>query len=100
MKQNKKTPVESWLARVEIKEAIDGRAQIYIDGKLVRGVIGFTIEQNSYDKRVPILSMQVQCSLCMESESIPLLPEPWSWFYVPKYPNFVNKNDYLESSDE
>lgn len=32
-----KTKNASWLAKVEIKEAIDGRAQVYIDGRLVPG---------------------------------------------------------------
>lgn len=100
MEKNKKTLKESWLAKVEIKDAINGRAQIYIDGKLVHGVVGFKVEQNAHDKRVPILTIQVQCSLSMESESIPLLPEPWSWFYVPKYPNFVDKDNHSECLDE
>ena len=85
-----KSPNDSWLAKVKIKEALDGRAQIYIDGKLVHGVIGFKVEQDAYDKVVPILTLQVQCSLDFESPSIPLLPEPWTWFYAPKSPNFVD----------
>lgn len=100
MEENREKQTDGWLARVEIKNAINGRAQIYIDGQLVHGVTGFCVEQNAYDKRVPILTIQVQCSLSMESESIPLLPEPWSWFYVPKYPNFVDKENYSERSDE
>lgn len=62
--QNKK---DSWLAKVEIKDAIDGRAQVYIDGKLVRGVIGYKIEQNSQDKRIPALELRVQCDFDMSS---------------------------------
>lgn len=81
---------DSWLAHVEIKEAINGKAQIYIDGKLVPGVIGYKIEQNSQDKRVPLLELQVQCSFDMASGAVPLLPEPWSWFYTPKSENFVD----------
>ena len=92
-----KTKNDSWLAHVEIKDAIDGRAQIYIDGELVHGVIGYSIEQNAQEKRVPILTIQVQCRLDMESESIPLLPEPWSWFYAPKYPNFADADRYSDS---
>lgn len=94
-----KSPNDSWLAKVEIKDDIEGRTQIYIDGKLVHGVIGYVVEQNAQDKRVPILTLQVQCRLSLESKSIPLLPEPWSWFYAPKYPNFVDAEDYFGSSD-
>ena len=34
---DKGTPVDSWLAHVEIKEAINGRAQIYINRHLHPG---------------------------------------------------------------
>lgn len=87
------TSNDSWLAEVEIKEAIDGRARIYIDGKLVPGVIGYKIEQNSQDKRIPLLELQVQCTFDMKSGAVPLLPEPWTWFYAPKVPNFVDERD-------
>lgn len=100
MGESNEKPKNSWLAQVEIKNAIDGRAQIYIDGQLVHGVTGFRVEQNAFDKRVPILTIQVQCSLSMDSESIPILPEPWSWFYVPKHPNFVDTETYLDCLDE
>lgn len=79
-----------WIAHVEIKEAIDGRAQIYIDGKRVPGVIGYKIEQNSQDKRVPILRLEIMCEFDMDCGAIPVLPEPWSWFYVPKEANFTD----------
>lgn len=88
-----KTKGDSWLAQVQIRDAIDGRAQIYIDGAKVHGVIGYTIEQNSQDKRVPILTLQVQCKLDLDSGAIPILPEPWSWFYQPKSENFVDVRD-------
>ena len=85
-----KSPNDSWLADVKIRGALDGRAQVYIDGKLVHGVIGFKVEQDAYDKAVPILTLKVQCSLDFESPSIPLLPEPWTWFYAPKVPYLVD----------
>lgn len=90
-----KSPADSWLAHVEIKDAIDGRAKIYIDGQLVPGVIGYKIEQNAADKRVPQLTLQVQCDLTLESGAIPLLPEPWSWFYQPKVQGFSDVRDIL-----
>ncbi len=95
---NPKNINNSWLAHVEIKEAIDGKAQIYIDGKLVHGVIGFKIEQNSQDKRVPILELQVQCQFDMESGAIPLLPEPWTWFYAPITDDLVDVRDIGKDS--
>lgn len=89
----KGTPVDSWLAYVEIKEAINGQAQIYINGNLVPGVIGYRIEQNAADKRVPQLTLQVQCQLTLASSAIPLLPEPWNWFYQPKVSGFSDVRD-------
>ena len=95
-----KTKNDSWLAKVEIKEAIDGRAQVYIDGRLVPGVIGYKVEQNSQDKRVPILELQVQCKFDMESGAVPLLPEPWTWFYKPKCENFIDVRDVGKKNSE
>ena len=86
---------DSWLAHVEIKDAIDGHAQIYIDGKLVPGVIGYKVEQNAAEKRVPLLTLQVQCDLTLETGAIPLLPEPWSWFYQPKVPGFSDVREIV-----
>ena len=94
------TDNDLWLAAVKIKGDTDGRAKIYIDGQLVHGVIGYKIEHNSSDKRVPLLTLEVQCSLEMESGAIPLLPEPWTWFYEPKLPDFVDERDYLKSLSE
>ncbi|MDD7602215.1 MAG: hypothetical protein PUK54_06395 [Firmicutes bacterium] len=91
---------DSWLAKVEIREAINGRAQIYIDGRLVPGVIGYKVEQNSTDKRVPVLSLQVQCKFDMESGAVPLLPEPWTWFYEPRHENFVDVRDIGKENSE
>lgn len=88
-----KSPNDSWLAHVEIKNALDGRAQIFIDGKLVPGVIGYKVEQDAADKRVPILTLQVQCDLTLECGAIPLLPEPWTWFYQPKVPSLCDVRD-------
>ena len=94
------TPNDCWLARVQIQSSTDGRTQIYIDGKLVRGVIGYKIEHNSSDKRVPVLTLQVECNLEMDSGAIPLLPEPWSWFYEPKSPNFVDGHQFSTDCSE
>jgi hypothetical protein len=87
---------DDWLAHVTIRGSTDGRTEIYIDGKRVNGVVGYKVEHNSSDKRLPILTMQVQCDLEMDSGAIPLLPEPWSWFYEPKVPNFVDGHQFCK----
>jgi hypothetical protein len=90
----KQSPKDAWLADVKIKGHTDGTAEIYIDGKLVSGVVGYEVEHNSSDKRVPILTLRVQCNLEMDTGAIPLLPEPWSWFYEPKYENFTDGHQF------
>lgn len=47
---------------VILKGSMNGQVQVFIDGKLVRGVIGYKIEHNSSDKKTPLLTMQVQCN--------------------------------------
>lgn len=84
---------EELLASVRITGTPDGRSQIYINDRLVPGVRGYKIEHNSSDKRVPHLILEIQCDLNMDSGAIPVLPEPWSWFYEPKYPNFIDERD-------
>lgn len=91
MERNSPLPVV--LAHVEIKEALNGMAQIYIDGHLVNGVIGYRVEQDAAEKRVPVLTMQVQCQLTLDCGAIPVLPEPWSWFYEPKVSGFVDPRE-------
>lgn len=85
------------IIHVQIKGDTAGKAQIYIDGRQVKGLIGYKIEHNASDKRAPILTMQVYCTLEMDSGAIPLLPEPWSWFYEPKVPNFVDEKEIGQS---
>lgn len=82
------------ITHVQIKGDSDGRAQIYLDGRPVKSLIGYKIEHNSSDKRAPVLTMQVYCTLEMDSGAILLLPEPWSWFYEPKVPNFVDGHQF------
>ncbi|MFG6329267.1 MAG: hypothetical protein K1W06_07330 [Lachnospiraceae bacterium] len=85
------------ITHVQIKGEPDGRAQIYLDGRPVKSVIGYKIEHNSSDNRVPILTMQIHCTLEMDSGAIPLLPEPWSWFYEPKEPGFVDGHQFSKN---
>lgn len=83
------------LAQVVIKDAINGEAEIYIDGHRVNGVIGYKIEQDAAVNRVPVLTMQVNCQLNLDCGAIPVLPEPWTWFYEPKVQNFTDVRDIL-----
>ena len=84
------------IAHVEIKDALNGEAQIFIDGHRVNGVIGYKIEQDAAKNRVPLLTLQVNCDLTLDCGAIPELPEPWSWFYQPKVPGFTDVRDIGE----
>lgn len=53
-------------------------AQVYINGQKVPRVLGYKVEQNAQEKRMAEVTLQVQCDLCLETTSIPALPEPWA----------------------
>lgn len=83
------------LANVSIKTE-GTRAMIYINGNKVPGVIGYSINHDAQETAVPILTLQVQCTLDVETQMVPLLPKPWSWFYKPKVENFVDMRETRE----
>ena len=84
---------DGWLANVKIKGDDSGRAIMEIDGKPVKGLVGYKIEHNASDKRAPLLTLQVMCNLEMDTGAIPLLPEPWNWFYKPIVDGFTDGHD-------
>lgn len=86
--------VDSGLHHVCIKSDGSGRAQLHIDGRPVKGLIEYKVEQNASDMREPVLSMKVFCNLEMDTGAIPLLPEPWSWFYKPISDNFTDGHEF------
>ena len=55
-----------------------------------------SIEHNASDKRTPVLELKVLCNLEMDTGAIPLLPEPWSWFYKPIKENLVDGHSFEE----
>ena len=68
-------------------------AEIYIDGKKVPRVQAFKVEMNSMEKRVAQVTLRVQCNLDLETGIVPELPEPWCWYYKPKYEHFWDPRD-------
>lgn len=99
--EEKKIPIMDGygLSHVEIKDAINGCAQIYLDGQLVKGAMGYKIEQDAAKNRVPLLTLQVNCDLTLDCGAIPVLSEPWTWFYEPKVPNFTDVRDILSGTE-
>lgn len=88
-----KSEATAGLHQVEIREGANGLAEIRIDGKRVRGVTGYRIEQDAAKNRVPVLTMSILCDLTLDTRAIPPLPEPWSWFYQPKVEGFCDSRD-------
>jgi len=86
--------IDSHIANVKIKGDENGKAYIEIDGKRVKGVTSYRIEHNASDKRTPVLELKVLCNLEMDTGAIPLLPEPWSWFYKPIKENLVDGHSF------
>ncbi len=85
------TAADGWYSRLEIRQAEtpDSEPEIYLDGQKVNGVISFRLEADAYEKRVPELTIKVRCKLTLDCKAIPLLPEPWTWFYAPKTEGFT-----------
>lgn len=63
-------------------------AEVYIDGRKVPRVMAFKVEMNAMEKRVAQVTLRVQCNLDLETGIVPELPEPWCWYYKPKYEGF------------
>ncbi len=61
-----------------------GNAVVYLDGVKVNGVIGYEIIHDRTKTQVPILRLNIQSKLDIETGVIPELPEPWNLCYVLK----------------
>ena len=68
-----------------------GNAVIYLDGVKVNGVIGYEIIHDRTKTQVPILRLNIQSRLDIETGVIPELPEPWNLCYVLKS-SYSDKN--------
>lgn len=62
----------------------DGNAVVYLNGNKVNGLIGYEIVHDRTKTQFPIIRLNIQCNLNIETGMIPELPEPWSFIYSPK----------------
>ncbi len=92
MKKRKsgQTDPKGWVTDVKIVSNDDGKTDIYIQGKKVNNVMSYKIEGDQQGNRIPVLTLQVQCRLDVSETMVPLLPEPWTWFYKPIVDNFID----------
>lgn len=86
-----KEPNDRWLAHVKIVGSTDDSAEVYIDGKKVRGVVSYRVEQIAGEQPEPLLTLRVRCDLDLDCPAIPLLPEPWTWAYQPRSDYFSGR---------
>lgn len=62
-------------------------AVVYLDGKKVDGLIGYEIIHDRTKSQIPVIRLNIQASLNIETGMIPELPEPWNHCYVLKGAN-------------
>ena len=69
-----------------VKIISDGaNAQVFLDEKKVNGLIGYEIVHDRTKSQIPIIRLNIQAKLDIETGMILEIPEPWSFF--------VKKND-------
>lgn len=79
------------LPRVEIRSEGDG-TEVYIDGKRLNGVLSFSLEHDPMKNLAPVLSLRMECcKFDVSLGAVPLLPEPWKWFYEPKFEGLTDE---------
>ena len=61
-----------------------GNAVVFLDGVKVNGVIGYEVIHDRTKTQIPVLRLNIQSELDIETGVIPELPEPWNLFYVLK----------------
>lgn len=59
-------------------------AAVYLDGKKIDGLIGYEIIHDRTKSQVPVIRLNIQENLNIETGMIPELPEPWKHCYVLK----------------
>lgn len=62
-----------------------GNATVYLDGHKVNGVIGYEIVHDRTKTQIPILRLNIQSNLNIETGMVPELPEPWNLCYSLKH---------------
>lgn len=67
------------IANVKIRTE-GATAQVYLDGQRVRGLIGYEIVHDRTKTQMPIIRLNIQSKLDIETGMIPEIPEPWKHF--------------------
>lgn len=93
-KTNNKLPL------VEIRSNANGGTELFIDGQQLNGVQSFSIEHDPMKKLAPVLTLRMECcKFDVSLGAVPLLPEPWSWFYKPIHDGFTDMEAIKKSAD-
>lgn len=65
-------------------------AAVYLDGTKVNGLIGYELVHDRTKSQMPVLRLNIQANLNIETGAIPELPEPWRLCYE------LKRSDYQE----
>lgn len=60
-------------------------AEVYLDGKKVNGLIGYEIVHDRTRTQMPVIRLNIQSELDIETGMLPELPEPWNFYYSPNH---------------
>ncbi|MCM1219396.1 MAG: hypothetical protein NC548_33370 [Lachnospiraceae bacterium] len=75
-----KKDMDTPIANVKITSE-GANAEVYMDGNKVNGLIGYEIIHDRTKSQVPVIRLNVQAKLNIETGMIPELPEPWKHCY-------------------
>lgn len=67
-------------------------ATVYLDGRKVNGLIGYEIVHDRTKSQIPIIRLNIQAKLDIETGMIPEIPEPWKYCYSLNNQVFSDKN--------
>lgn len=71
----------------------NANAVIYLDGKKINGLIGYEIIHDRTKSQIPIIRLNIQSKLDIETGMIPELPEPWKYCYALNSELLRDKNE-------
>ena len=76
-----------------VKIISDGaNAQVFLDEKKVNGLIGYEIVHDRTKSQIPIIRLNIQAKLDIETGMILEIPEPWSFFVKANVKSKCEKN--------
>lgn len=60
----------------------NANATVYLDDQKVNGLIGYEIIHDRAKVQIPVIRLNIQSKLDIETGMVPELPEPWKYCYT------------------